>query len=152
MKSLSRPTDKADVIWRLAQLSSGASRRWGRMTAHQAVCHLNDSFRAVMGDREVTPAGTLVSRTVVRFVALHTPLAWPKGVPTRPEVDQEAGGTKPVEFMEDLATLQALVERFTATPRDFEFHPHPVMGPLSEREWMHWGYRHLDHHLRQFGV
>ncbi|MGE3404237.1 MAG: DUF1569 domain-containing protein [Vicinamibacterales bacterium] len=44
-----------------------------------------------------------------------------------------------------------LIERFAASPRDFAFQPHPFFGPLSEREWLHWAWRHTDHHLRQFG-
>jgi hypothetical protein len=30
--------------------------------------------------------------------------------------------------------------------------PHPILGRLSRGQWMRWGYRHMDHHLRQFGV
>jgi hypothetical protein len=29
---------------------------------------------------------------------------------------------------------------------------HPIFGKLSQGDWLTWGYRHVDHHLRQFGV
>jgi hypothetical protein len=29
---------------------------------------------------------------------------------------------------------------------------HPIFGAMSERAWLRWGYLHMDHHLRQFGV
>lgn len=122
------------------------------MSPHQAVCHLNDSFLGVMGLRDVSHAPTWFNRTIARFVALHTSVPWPQGVPTRPEVDQEIGGTMPTEFDRDARALAVLVERFAASPRDFDFHPHPGFGALSEREWMTWGYKHMDHHLRQFGI
>jgi len=32
------------------------------------------------------------------------------------------------------------------------FAPHPAFGPMTRREWMTWGYRHADHHFRQFGI
>ena len=80
-------------------------------------------------------------------------MPWPKGVPTRPEVDQLKGGTPPAEFAADAAGLRESIARFTlpAASRDFTFAAHPAFGPLSAWEWMRWGYLHADHHLRQFG-
>ncbi len=150
--TLANRNDTAALLGRLERLQSETPRQWGRMTAHQAVCHMADSFKTVIGLRPAVPATSLLQRTVVRFVALHLPLEWPHGVPTRPEVDQETAGTRPIEFARDRQELRALIERFAASPRDFQFQPHPTFGPLTEREWLHWAYRHTDHHLRQFGV
>jgi hypothetical protein len=33
-----------------------------------------------------------------------------------------------------------------------EGHAHSFFGRLSRTEWLRWGYLHMDHHLRQFGV
>ena len=72
------------------------------MSAHQMVCHLSDSFLVAMGQRTVDSASNLVTRTFIRWIALHTRLTWAKGVKTLPEVDQEIGGTKPAEFGRDV--------------------------------------------------
>jgi Protein of unknown function (DUF1569) len=121
------------------------------MTPHQAICHLNDSFRSMMSARSISSASTFFSRTVVKWVALRAPMQWPHGVQTRPEVDQEIGGTKPVEFMSDRRVLEALIEQFAGRAgRDLQ--PHPMFGRMSNGEWLRWGYLHVDHHLRQFGV
>lgn len=32
------------------------------------------------------------------------------------------------------------------------FGVHPGFGRMSQSDWLRWGYRHVDHHLRQFGV
>ena len=61
-------------------------------------------------------------------------------------------GTKPKDLATDVAELQALVERMAAPETDLEGHAHPLFGPLSSAEWVRWGYLHMDHHLRQFGV
>jgi hypothetical protein len=136
---------------RVRRLAPDSTRQWGRMTPHQAVCHLSDSFRAMMGRSHVSPATTFVSRTLMRWMALSTPVKWPAGVRTRPEVDQEIGGTTPVDFDRDRLALEALMEEFAGrTSADLQ--PHPMFGRLSTAEWQRWGYRHLDHHLRQFGV
>jgi hypothetical protein len=88
----------------------------------------------------------------VKWVALELPLPWPRGVETRPEVDQERGGTPPTELQADLNDLFRLLDRFTHQPRDFQWQPHPIFGVMEDADWMGWGYLHMDHHLRQFGV
>jgi hypothetical protein len=122
------------------------------MTAHQTICHLSDSFLVPMGAKAVGMAGSPLQRRVVKFLALYAPVKWPAGVKTRPEVEQGLGGTAPGDFESDRRNLLAVMQRFAAANRDFEFAPHPIFGKLSESEWLRWGYLHADHHLRQFGL
>jgi hypothetical protein len=152
MKHLGDAAAREEILRRLACLKPGTARRWGRMTAAQMVCHLNDSFLAVMGRRAVSPARNLFTETVMKWGALYLPVQWPHGVQTRPEMEQGNGGTPPGPFAEDCAELVAAIGRFCDPKRDFAFHPHPMFGEMSEWEWMRWGYLHCDHHLRQFGV
>lgn len=152
MPTMANAADRAALLQRLDRLTPVSQRLWGRMTPHQAVCHLADSFKVAMGERPARSNVTLLGRTLMRFVALNTPLPWPKGVPTGREVDAEHGGSKPLEFARDMNELCVLLDRFSAPHRDFAFAPHPAFGPLSEREWLHWAWRHPDHHLRQFGL
>jgi hypothetical protein len=151
MNSLSEPGAVEQIIARLSKLHEQRPRAWGKMTAHEMLCHLNDSFAGVLGDRPIVSAETWIQRTIVRRTALHTNLAWPKGVKTRPEVDQAGGGgTKPGDFARDREQTIALIHRFVAP--DARYQPHPMMGALTREEWMIWGYRHTDHHLRQFAL
>ena len=105
-----------------------------------------------MGEKAITIDPTFRARKLVKFIALYAPMRWPQGVPTRPEVDSEIGGTAPAGFGADKQALLTLVERFTEQPRSFRFQPHPIFLEMSERDWMRWGYLHTDHHLRQFGT
>jgi hypothetical protein len=79
-------------------------------------------------------------------------LSWPAGIATTPEVDQEGGGTRPIEFGRDVAVLDTLIARFAATPPRDLGPRHPIFGPMAGRDWLRWGYLHCDHHLRQFGA
>ena len=89
MKSLGNVKDKREVMARMQLLQPDSRRRWGRMTPHQMICHLNDSFKSVIGEREVLgDKSNLLTRSVVRWIALYAPLKWPHGVPTMPENDQ----------------------------------------------------------------
>jgi hypothetical protein len=152
MKTLSNPEDKQEILTRLAALTPASKRRWGRMTPNGMICHMNDSLKSTMGERELKAVKPPLPRRFMMFVALWAPLRWPHGIPTTPECDQKIGGTQPVDFESDLAEFHALFERFTEHPRPFEWTPHPMFGPMNDKEWMRWGYRHMDHHLRQFGA
>ena len=152
MKTLSRPRDKAEVLRRLRVLRPDSVRQWGRMSAHQMVCHLSDAFLMDTEQKPVSHASGLRERTIFKWIALYMPLRWPAGIPTVPEVDQEFGGTKPTAFDEDVATLEALVEIVTTRREFFTGRRHPIFGPLSDAAWMRWAYLHMDHHLRQFGA
>jgi Protein of unknown function (DUF1569) len=151
MQILDSATRKA-LLHRLELLQPESRPRWGKMNAHQMVCHLNDSFGLAIGDKAASEDITFLNRTLIRWIALRLPFRWPKGVPTRPEMDQLSGGTRPTEFSRDRATLAATIERFERQPRTFRFSRHPIFGELTEWEWMRWGFLHADHHFRQFGV
>ena len=152
MKTLANATDKKEVLRRLQQLKPDSRRRWGKMTAHQMICHLHDSFRAGTGEKQISSVSNFLTRTLLKWIALYVPISWPHGVPTRPEMDQNRGGTKPVEFDRDVRELEMMVERFSQPQRDFDWHRHPLFEEMSDRDWLRWGYLHVDHHLRQFGV
>lgn len=157
MRTLSNPQDRREIESRLERLSSETPARWGRMNAHQAVCHLSDSFKATIGERAVSPASMPFQRTIMKWGALWFPMPWPKGVPTRPEMEQGRGGTPPGEFERDLADLRASMGRFidtvvTGPAGRRGAMRHPMFGSMSNAEWLRWGYLHTDHHLRQFGL
>lgn len=150
MSSFEAAATVDDLVTRLGRLAPTTPRRWGVMTPHAMLCHLADSFRVGLGECTASPAETLASRTIVRFIALHTPLPWPHGVPTRPEIDQQRGGTRPADFARDRETVVTLMRRFAAPGTRYV--RHPMFGALSGAEWLTWAYRHTDHHLRQFGL
>lgn len=151
MKTLAREQDCAELRRRLAQLRAETQPRWGRMSAGQAVCHLADAYRMALGEYLVASRSRLVDRTVFKLLALYTPMPWPKGIPTAPELDQFAGrGTCPEDFAADAASLLALMQRMAG--HQGAWPDHPILGPMSRSQWMRWGYLHPDHHLRQFGL
>ena len=152
MKTLARPRDKAELLRRLKDVRPESVRRWGRMSAPQMVCHLSDSCRMVLGEKPVSQATNLLERMIVKWIALYLPVPWPAGILTRPELDQELGGTRPGDFAADVAELEVLLELISGQARGFDGRPHPRFGRMSAAAWLRWGYLHTDHHLRQFGV
>ena len=139
----------------LASFHSDTDSWWMQLLGHHAAIPLAfailyQNYRFALGDLPVKEVSRLADRTLVKWIALHTMLPWPKGIVTRPEVDQKIGGTRPIEFERDRAQLLKLMKRFV---KPVPSRPnHPIFGKLTESEWQHWGWRHVDHHLRQFGL
>ena len=139
---------RRELLERLSRLTAEARPYWGRMTAPQMLTHVNDQFRMALGDLPTVP-----ERLPIRYFPLNNLVAyvlpWPKSSPTAPEllarIDQS---TWPVE----VATFATLLERFAKRPRDVAWPVHPAFGRLSRRGWALLGYRHTDHHFRQFGA
>jgi hypothetical protein len=152
MKTLAQPRDKAELLDRLSTVRPNSPRRWGRMSAHQMVCHLADSFRMVTGDKPASVRARWFERTLLKFAALYLPVPWPPGISTTAEIDQERGGTRPTDFASDVARIEALMEAVAAHTIDLGGRLHPRFGRMSHAQWLLWGYRHTDHHLRQFGA
>jgi hypothetical protein len=152
MKTLAREQDKAEILRRLAVLRRDTAGRWGRMSAHQMVCHLSDGCRLLTGDRTTRPAASPLPRPVMKWIALYLPMRWPAGILTTPELDQDVGGTRPAVDA-DVAELGRLLERIGTDRRGrLAGYVHPLFGRMSESAWLRWAYLHADHHLRQFGV
>jgi len=143
---------KREVIFkRIGNLQPDAKAQWGRMNCNQAVCHLTDQFRGMFGESEPTHLNSFMKKTVIKWLALYV-ISVPKNIPTLPEFDQDKKGTQPTDFENDRATLIAYIEKFAGAPEDFKWQAHGAFGQLSRNEWNRLAYKHLDHHLRQFGA
>lgn len=152
MRSLADSATLRSILDRLATVQSGQPARWGRMSAHGMICHLADSFRGTMGEKPISHATGWPQRTVMKWFALYVPVRWPKGIPTRPEVEQGVGGTPPGNLERDRDELIRITYRFCDPARNLDDPVHPIFGKMSRNQWMRWGYLHMDHHLRQFGA
>ena len=111
MTTLQNSTGLGDVLARLDRIQPGARARWGRMSAHQMLCHLSDSYRFALGERSASPATGPFQRTVMKWVALYLPIRWPKGIPTRPEMEQGRGGTGSPEAREEQREILRLLQQ-----------------------------------------
>ena len=150
MPHLFDPTVAAELKARIRRLEPASPRQWGKMDAAQALAHCAIALEAALGDLHPKRAfiGRLLGR-VVKRLALGNEQPFRRNSPTAPEYV--------VADAHDLAREQerlcGLVDRFAAGgPSACTRHPHTFFGPLSPQEWAVLMHKHLDHHLRQFGV
>jgi hypothetical protein len=147
MRTIWQDDSRRELDARLATLGRDRRAEWGKFTAPKMVCHLADSVKMAMGDLKVATKRLPIRYPPLKqFVIYWAP--FPKGVPTAPELLARA----PSEWANDVAELRALLARAGSSRTTEAWPEHPAFGKLSTRAWGVLIYRHMDHHLRQFGA
>jgi hypothetical protein len=139
-----------EVKERLSRLRSDSPRQWGKMSPAQAVAHCSASMEWAVGDR-IPPrmfVGRIIGR-IVKRLALRNDEPMHRNSPTAPDLVVQDGRDMETERKR----LCGLIDRFTAAgPTGCTTYPHAFFGRLTPEEWAALLYKHLDHHLRQFGA
>lgn len=147
--TLTDPATRDALVSRVRALSAGAPRQWGKMNISQMLWHVAEAYRAALGDIAVRDQSNWFFRKVIRPFAFYAPFAWPRNGPTLPHFDAVRRQPAVDPEFEHLKTdVVDLIGRFATW--NGEGRPHAAFGPLTQAEWQHWGWRHTDHHLRQF--
>ena len=147
--SLFEPNGLAAMLARIDRLQPTATRQWGKMDVAQMVAHCQRPLRVATGELPLrrSLSGRLFGRMAKR--KLLAPAPWKPGMPTAPEFVVKDRR----EFAAEQRALRELVQRFGERgPAGLTKLPHPFFGPLTVDEWQGLQWRHLDHHLRQFGA
>ena len=150
MKNLYEPATAKEIRERIARLGPNSQRQWGKMTAAQAMAHCATGMEWAVGDRS-EPRMFLgrIFGPFAKAAVLKDEKPMGKNSPTakRLEVKYER------DLGKECARLSALVERFaSAGPQGCTKNLHTFFGQMTPEEWAQLMYKHLDHHLRQFGA
>jgi len=149
MQSLFNPADREVLSLRLADLEADTPRLWGKMNAAQMLQHCTRGLEAATGDRPMKQLfrGKLLS-PFLRGIALGRK-PFHRGTPTDPSFVI----TDDRDFEAEHKRLATVIDRFIQRgPESASKATHAFFGHLSGEEWGRLMYKHLDHHLRQFGV
>lgn len=150
MKNLWQPETVEEVKTRLAHLRPDSTRLWGKMTPAQAMAHCTIGMELALGDRR--PPCMFIGRLIGRAIksrAFQESEPMRRNSPTIPGFQVTDDRDLPAEREK----LSRIIDRFAAAgPAGCTTHPHSFFGRLTPGEWSMWMYKHIDHHLRQFGV
>lgn len=145
-RSLMNADDLGPLLERLARVRPDANAEWGTLDAPRMLCHLGDALRLALGEIPCVPRHSWLSRTLGRFVVVHTGFQAPRGkVKTAPEMLTSV----PKDWQKDLEACRQLAVHVGSGAARAE---HPAFGPLTPEEWAKLSWKHMDHHLQQFGV
>lgn len=141
------PAVRDSLLARVQKLRPDSARRWGKMSVDQMLWHLNQGLSNALGDSTPEMVKVPLPRPLMKLVAFLMP--WPKGTPTAPEFT----ATRNYSFDAERGRCLALIDRATRRGIDEPgWGRSPAFGAMSGKEWSRLNAKHIDHHLRQFGV
>jgi len=139
-----------EITGRLESLQPGARRQWGKMTAAQMLEHTARAAEMATGKRPLKQAflGRMIGWIFRKDFVGEKPFT--KNAPTAPDfivtaMDPDLTSGK-ARLKTVLGELHALGEK------GCDGNVHAFFGPMTGVEWGVTQYKHVDHHLRQFGV
>lgn len=143
--------DKDAIYTRLDKLTPNTAGKWGRMNVSQMLAHMNDAVRIALGMKPAIDKSNFYTSKVMFPVAVYVLPFWPKGEKTAPELEQGNQGSPARDFYTELEFLKAMLDVFNEREEE-KLKPHPMFGKLSKKQWRDLLIKHLNHHLKQFGV
>ena len=139
-----------ELSGRIGKLNGDAQRKWGKMNVYEMLKHCVVTEHMFLGDKQYKQlfVGKLFGKIALKGV-LKNDLPLKKNQPTHPEFQiKGTGDIKPLQ--ESWITL---LERYPgAEDHTFSGFIHPFFGRMSKSQIGEYAYKHVDHHLRQFGV
>ncbi|MCK0145045.1 DUF1569 domain-containing protein [Arenibacter sp. F26102] len=138
------------VIGRINKLNSKSNGLWGKMTVAQMLAHCNVPYEMVYTDKHPKPNGIMkfmLKLFVKQPVVNDKP--YKKNSRTAPAfliTDERDFEIEKKRLIDHLTKTQELGEDYFHNKESHSF------GPLTKTEWNNLFYKHLNHHLEQFGV
>ena len=138
---------KAEILRRLKTLAPDAERRWGKMSVSQMLWHVNESMEGALGRIVAEPLKLPLPRALIKFLVLNAP--WGKGAPTLKRWIPQSDS---YDFASERDRCCRLVEELTSKPLNDAWPDSPMLGRMRGSEVSRLHGKHLNHHLKQFGV
>jgi Protein of unknown function (DUF1569) len=153
MKRLFDPAENTAIQQRINKLSPDARALWGKMNVSQMLAHLQPPMMVAFGQLQLR--GGLMAfffgKMAKRQMLEDKPFK--KSMPTMKAFKFTGKNFPEKDFAKEKAIVLAYLDRFvTEGPGIIANKIHPFFGPLTIDEWDTLQWKHLDHHLRQFGI
>jgi hypothetical protein len=150
MKSVFTEEGSQGLIQRINQLNPETKANWGKMNVGQMLAHCNVTYELLFTDKHAKPEG--VKKWMLKFFVKPIVVGdkpYTRNGRTAPVfliTDPKEFKTEKNRLIEHIEKVQELGEEHFDNKESHSF------GILRKREWNNMFYKHLDHHLGQFGV
>jgi hypothetical protein len=150
MKSIFEKESYIEIVKRLDKLTKHHVPQWGKMNVEQMLVHCRKTVELAMGDNTIEAKHPLISIIATLFKeSLYDDKPFKKNLRTFRDFRIKTHDTFEVEHKK----LKRILYRMHNSEKFFfPYTAHPVYGRLEPYMWGQYIYKHLDHHLTQFGI
>ncbi|WP_395047055.1 DUF1569 domain-containing protein [Flavobacterium sp.] len=149
MSSIYNSSDNQEIINRINQLNQNSQPQWGKMTVDQMLSHCQAPIDVAFGDLKLKSnflfllLGKMIKGKMLKSKHFQ------KNSPTAKDFTR----TGQYDFEQTKADLIKKVKTFeTEGTNAIKVYKHPFFGKMTVEEWDNLQWKHLDHHLYEFGV
>ena len=141
------PSVKQAIIDRINKLTPESKAQWGKMNVSQMLAHVQKPIGIAFGTHQ--PKGSFLLRMIGPLfkTKLWNETPYKQSLPTDPTFIMTGSDR---DFEKEKQELLKMVNSFSESSIVGE--THPVFGKLTKENWSKATWKHLDHHLKQFGV
>ncbi|WP_369996487.1 DUF1569 domain-containing protein [Winogradskyella sp.] len=147
MKSIFEDSTYNEIKSRIQNLNEDSHAQWGKMNVGQMVWHCQGPLNIILEKNDYGMKPSWLAKLFFKK-SLYNDKPWRKGLPTAKFLKTQDHK----DFNEEKTKLEALIDETYAQKDKSEWKPHPAFGYFTAQQWGQMQYKHLDHHLRQFGV
>jgi hypothetical protein len=147
MKSILNQETLAEVKDRLNKLNDNSERQWGKMTPGQMAKHCQRPLEIMLGHNHYNLKPNWLVNMFFKK-SMYSDKLWRKNLPTVKRFKE----TKERDFAAEKAKLNTMLDELGSQLNKESWGDHPAFGKMTNEQWGKMQYKHLDHHLRQFGL
>ena len=147
MKSIFDTEAHQEILNRIENLNENAAANWGKMNVGQMAWHCQGPFNIMLEKNDYGMKPSWFAKVFFKK-SLYNDKAWRKNLPTAKFLktkDQK-------DFNAEKPKLINLINEVYSKRDKKEWKEHPAFGYFTNDQWGQMQYKHLDHHLKQFGV
>ncbi|WP_310991128.1 DUF1569 domain-containing protein [Aequorivita marina] len=147
MNSLFNPEAYSEILDRINKLSKNSQKEWGKMTVGQMLHHCQGTLNIMLKDDDYGLKPNFLAKLFFKKM-LYNDTPYRKNLPTAKFLKER----EPKDFDIEKKELNLLLANFKSQRHKEEWKKHPGFGYFTKQQWGQMQYKHLDHHLKQFGV
>jgi hypothetical protein len=150
LKNVWNQVDSDALVARIEKLTANSQPLWGTMSVGKMLAHCNVTYECIYETKHPKPNPILkfILKLLVKNIVVNDK-PYKKNSRTGPQfIIKETR-----DFVQEKQRLLAYLQKtFDLGERHFEGKESHSFGALSSLEWNNMFYKHLDHHLSQFGA
>ncbi len=149
MKDIFNQNTVAEFQTRINNISADSTAQWGKMNVYQMLKHCTENDKMLTKERKFKRLfiGRIFGRLALRTSLNDKPFT--HNSPTHPDLIIKDNGDVETQKQEWLSVIEGYYSKPSTT---FENFVHPFFGKMTPQQISKFAYKHIDHHLRQFGV
>ncbi len=150
MKTIFDQNTRQEIIERAKKINNNSQAQWGKMDAFQMMVHCTKNANLLQAKKQYPRLfiGRLFGKMALKST-LKNDKIMSKNSPTHPDfVIKETGEVADIKDK----FIQSIKDYSNVHSDNYQDFVHPFFGKMTLEQVGQWEYKHLDHHLRQFGA